>query len=351
MEQQLHVWFRYASALGIQTGSAHSPQNQQTTELYSARTKRRSAFSQTTKALFARLQRGYGYALLLWVFAVYINGLYCRRRIPSAMLTWLVATILFTVQAITNVLIIAETLWKQQEHEAFLLLLQRIAFAFKLRLRQPIEQQQFVLNLRRHLCYLLTISLMGLWLFLLTTFWLQYIGYFWYGLWFIITMRVRIIQLLIYLRVLRHYMRCLCKQLCQIVAYHTAPNSQMLDYNCAKLLTLEYLLAVKDIYALLYEAFHLLNEFAGWSLCSIITCCMLDISCNIYWSQLSLDGNASRRYYYIASVWWLCPMIAIVWHICQLSDACKQLVSAIFTKIFCLYVPSFRIGNCRSFSI
>ncbi|XP_050330046.1 putative gustatory receptor 39b [Bactrocera neohumeralis] len=327
MEQQLQAWFRYAAILGIQTGNAHKPRNQHVTGLCRAHTKRRSAFSEKINVLISCLQRCYNYALLLWVFAVYINGLYWRRRIPNTMLTWLVATILFTAQAITNVLIIAETLWKQQEHEAFLLLLQRIAFAFKLRLRQPIEQQQFLLSLRHHLCFSMAVWLLGLLLFLLTSFWLQYIGYFWYGLWFIITMRVRVIQLLIYLRLLQHYMRCLCKQLSQVVAYHTAPDSQMLDYNYAKLLTLEYLLAVKEVYALLCEAFHLLNDFAGWSLCSNISCCMLDITCNIYWSQLILDGSAKRRYYYIASIWWIISMIAMVWHICRLSDNCKQLMS------------------------
>ncbi|XP_049310823.1 putative gustatory receptor 39b [Bactrocera dorsalis] len=325
MEQQLQAWFRYASILGIQTGNAHTPRNQHVTGLCRAHTKRRSAFSQKINVLISRLQRCYYYALLLWVFAVYINGLYWRRRIPNAMLTWLVATTLFTAQAITNVLIIAESLWKQQEHEAFLLLLQRIAFAFKLRLRQPIEQQQFLLSLRRLLCFSMAVWLVGLLLFLLTSLWLQYIGYFWYGLWFIITMRVRIIQLLIYLRLLQHYMRCLCKQLSQVVAYHSAPDSRMLDYNYARLLTLEYLLAVKEVYALLCEAFHLLNDFAGWSLYSIISCFMLDITCNIYWSELILDGSASRRYYYIASIWWIISMIAIVWHICRLSDNCKQL--------------------------
>ncbi|XP_004536477.2 putative gustatory receptor 39b [Ceratitis capitata] len=330
MDHHLLAWFRYAVILGIHTNDLDN----YAIDLIELKTTLRRLFMHKLKLLICRC---FNYLLLLCVFAVYINGLYWRKRISGIMLTWLVATILFTSQALTNLLIIIETIWKEQEHEAFLLLLQRIELTFKLRLRYATNKRLFAAKLRRYLYYLYTISLAGLVLFLVTTFWLQYIGYFWYGLWFIITMRIRIIQLLVYLRVLQHYLPCLALRLSGIVAYRMTPNQQILDVNNKRLASLDLLLAIREIYALLFEAFQLLNEFAGWSLFSIITCYMLDITCNIYWSLLSLDGFARRRYYYISSIWWLVPMLAMVWYVCQLGESCKKLdrlLASLLRKIF-----------------
>lgn len=325
MEQQLRMWLRYGILCGIYLGETTNGTMVHTPRIASKQAARIGApkmLSQNTL-----LQRVHICVLLCALGALYIHGLYWLGYVPGLMLTWVSAMVIFTTQICTNFLIVMEALWKQPEHEAFLLLLDEIEVSLKLRLRQDVQSPLLCKIVRTHLIYLLALSLASVALFIVTSIWLNYIGYFWHGLWSIITMRLRIIQLVIYVRILRHYLECLCTKLRQVEAYRTAPAQQLLDINYVKLASLEYLLAIKEIYTLLHKAFELLNSFAGWSLATIIACYIFDFTCNLYWTLLSLDGFVRRRYYYIAGPAAMLPLIALICHLCYLCDNCTKLVS------------------------
>lgn len=331
MEQQIRVWLRYCIPLGVYLRE----NNENTAKIITIRNNKhdrdhkQEAWSQTRQqaTVNARLQQLHVSFLLCTICVLYTHGLYWRGYIPGLMLTWITSTVIFTSQICTNLLIIMETIWKRSQHETFLTLLDEIEVSLKLRLRQDVQRLALCRNMRAHLVHLLVISLAAMTLFIITSLWLNYIGYFWHGLWSIVTMRLRLIQIIMYVRILRHYLRCLCAKLCQIEAYRRAPDQQMLDINYEKLASLEYLLAIKEIYSLLHRCFRLLNNFAGWSLFSIITCYMFDFSCNVYWTLLSFDGFARRRYYYIAGPAAMFPLIALICHLCYLCDNCMKLVS------------------------
>ncbi|XP_039961112.1 putative gustatory receptor 39b [Bactrocera tryoni] len=334
MEQQLRTWLRYGILHGIYLGETNNGTTLQTPRIASKHQAWTGAPKKLTRK--ALLQRVHMCILLCAIGALYIHGLTWLDFIPGLMLTWVSATVIFTTQICTNFLIVMEALWKQPEHEAFLLLLDEIEVSLKLRLRQDVQPLLLHKIVRTHLIYLLALSLGSIMLFIITSLWLNYIGYFWHGLWSIITMRLRIIQLVIYVRVLRHYLECLCTKLRQIEAYRTAPAQQLLDINYEKLASLEYLLAIKEIYMLLHKAFQLLNSFAGWSMFSIIACYMFDFTCNLYWTLLSLDGFVRRRYYYIAGPAAMMPLIALICHLCCLCDNCTKLgrtVAHLLSKI------------------
>ncbi|XP_053949411.1 putative gustatory receptor 39b [Anastrepha ludens] len=332
MENQLRAWLRYCIFFGVYLNASNESANQTTppppSTLEAPRIQRNNqAWLENTKAYSCNffLQRFHVCFLLSTLCGLYIHGLYWRDYIPELMLTWIAATMIFTSQVGTNFFIIMEAVCKRSQHEAFLVLLDEIEVALKLRLRQDVQPIALVKNVRTSLLYLVTLSLLALGIFIVTSMWLNYIGYFWHGLWSILTMRVRIIQLVIYVRTLRHYLECLCVKLRQIVAYRMAPEQRLLDIDYEKLESLEYLLAIKEIYALLHKAFQLLNNFAGWSLFSITVCYLFDFTCNMYWTLLSLDGYARRRYYYIAGPASMIPLIVIVGHLCYLCDNCKKL--------------------------
>ncbi|XP_054087006.1 putative gustatory receptor 39b [Zeugodacus cucurbitae] len=318
MEQQLRTWLRYGIMHGVYLGKSSDQATVPTPQ---------QAWHDAPIRLFpnALIQRVHVCALLCAIGTLYIHGLYWRGSEPGLMLTWVAATVIFTTQICTNFLIIMEALWKQTEHETFLLLLDEIEVSLKLRLRQHVQPQLLCKIVRTHIIYLSALSFASLALFIVTSLWLNYIGYFWHGIWTIITMRLRIIQLIVYVRVLRHYLECLCTKLGQIEAYRTAPTQQLLDINYEKLASLECLVAIKDIYTQLHKAFHLLNSFAGWSLFSIIACYMFDFTCNLYWTLLSFDGFVRRRYYYIAGPAAMLPLIALICHLCYLCDNCTKL--------------------------
>ncbi|XP_069966779.1 putative gustatory receptor 39b [Bactrocera oleae] len=285
------------------------------------------------------------YVQLGGICAVFVKGLVALKPIPG-MASEAVSTLLFGLQASTSIVIVAEGLWRQQQHEEFLRLLHEIEFSLKLRLREDIKLDCWASRARWHLKYLLWLSLICFVVALYHFKQLQHLAYYWHGLWYNIIIRLRIIQLCVYVCVLRNYMECLCLKLQQLVAYRTAPSLQLLDINYEKMQTLAYLLAIKDIYDLLYKAFELLNEFAGWSLCAIITCYILDFGCMSYWVLLSYKGFLESSTYYVAGFWWLVPMTAMIWHICYLCYKCTQLVSTknrhnLFIQLICKH--TFRI--------
>ncbi|XP_049310815.1 putative gustatory receptor 39b [Bactrocera dorsalis] len=266
-------------------------------------------------------------ALMLCV--IYVHGLHRCGGMPTLMLTWVASVILFSLQVLTNLLILMETVRRRAQHAAFLQTLAAIEDALKLRLRVNVQKRALLHDLRCLIGCFALCSLVGLLLFIISTHWLNYIGFFWHGFWSILTMRVRIIQLLLYVRILQHYLECLYVKLREIVAYHLAPEELLLDINHVRLASLDSLLAVKETYTLIYGAFHMLNYFAGWSLFGIVNCYMFDVSCNVYWTLLSLDGYQNRRYYYVAGPVALLPLVAIVCYLCFLCERCQDLARRI----------------------
>ncbi|XP_054088329.1 uncharacterized protein LOC128922314 [Zeugodacus cucurbitae] len=342
MEQQIRAWLRYSLVFGFYMSPTPDTSNNsaQATSLYAALPRNGFKFS------LQRLKKLYLFALLPWLCGLYVNGLSSRKPVPGTMLSWTVATMFFSSQALSTMLMTAEGIWRQQQHETFLRLLHEIEFSLRLRLRQDIRLSWFTSNVRQLLRFMLWLSIMCVLIFVYNFIKLQYIGYFWYSIWFAVAMRLRLIQLLIYVRVLRHYLECLCLKLQQLVAYRTAPSQQLLDINYERLQSLEYLRAIKQIYDLIYKAFELLNEFAGWSLFSIIFSYMLDYGCTLYLALLSWEGYLERRNYYVACFWWLLPMTITIWHLCYLCHNCKQLDRLIASLLARIIIVSSTQSMC-----
>ncbi|XP_067635488.1 putative gustatory receptor 39b [Eurosta solidaginis] len=204
-----------------------------------------------------------------------------RHSLPTLLLTYVATIKIFSFQVLTTLLILMEATNRRKQHAQFLLVLEEIEVALKLRLRLDVRKCELIKTLNYLIIYFVTLSLLGLALFIITSMWLNYIGFFWSSLWAIVTIRLRVIQLCLYVRTLEHYLEWLCAILPQIVAYHLAPQQQLLDIDYGQLGSVAYLLCIKEIYALISKAFHLLNYFCGWSLFGIFIFYILDIICNI----------------------------------------------------------------------
>ncbi|XP_067634663.1 putative gustatory receptor 39b [Eurosta solidaginis] len=241
------------------------------------------------------LQRFYICLLAIAVCYFYLHGLYWRHSLPTLLLTYVATIKIFSFQVLTTLLILMEAANRRKQHAQFLLVLEEIEVALKLRLRLDVRKCELIKTLNYLIISFVTLSLLGLALFIITSMWLNYIFFFWSSLWAIVTIRLRVIQLCLYVRTLQHYLEWLCAKLPQIVAYHLAPQQQLLDIDYGQLGSVAYLLCIKEIYALISKTFHLLNYFCGWSLFGIFICYILDIICNIYWILLSLDGYPNRN--------------------------------------------------------
>lgn len=327
MEHELRHWLRLCMFFGIYLRQS-TPKFAVARSMLTLRTEsyscRRSSNSDKRRLLTP--SHCYLCLIALTLCALYVHGLHHCGGLPTLILTWVASVVLFSMQVFTNLLILVETIRRRAQHAAFLQTLTAIEDALKLRLHVNVHKPALLHEMRCLISCCAVCSLVGLLFFIISTHWLNYIGFFWHGLWSILTMRVRIIQLLLYVRILQHYLECLYAKLRQIVAYRLAPQQQLLDINYVRLASLESLLAIKEIYTLIYGAFHLLNYFAGWSLFGIVNCYMFDVSCNVYWTLLSLSGYQNRRNYYVAGPLVLVPLLGIVCYLCFLCDRCQELV-------------------------
>ncbi|XP_053949407.1 putative gustatory receptor 39b [Anastrepha ludens] len=336
MQQQLRIWLCVCVFFGIYIRATKNTSSNNSTHLIVVG----SAICWTTKQQSNRtyyFQCCYNYFLWCGTCVTFVASIYWYSYPPDIRFNWIASTILFTSRFLTNLLILMETFWEKQQHDTFLILLQEIEDSLRLRLRWDTQRPLLLRHLQRFLIYQIALSLIGTVPSMAASFiFVNYGGYLWRGLWFICAIRVRTLQLLVYLYVLHHYLEGLCKKLHQIVAFRMAPSRQLLDVDYGKLGTLEYFIAAREIYTLLYKAFRLLNDFAGWSLFGIVISYMLDISSNFYWLLLSFDDAQNRRFYYWADLWWFLPVISCVGYLCYWCNCCKQLdrtVAHLLSKI------------------
>ncbi|XP_028901650.2 gustatory receptor 68a-like [Zeugodacus cucurbitae] len=338
MEQKLRAWLRYSLVFGLYM----SPTQRTQYINRGATSRKRLAWVGHSQILQPQhLKIIYMYLLLMGLCAIYVRALASSKPVPG-----LASDAVTTIRALTSLVIVAEGLWRQQQHETFLRLLHDIEFSLKLRLRGDIKFDSLPSRVRWLLKYLLWLSLICFVMAVYNFSQLQYLGRYWYSIGYSIIIRFRIIQLCVYVCVLRNYLECLCMKLQQLVAYRTAPNQQLLDINYENLQSLEYLRAIKHIYDLLYKAFEQLNEFAGWSLFAIITCYILDYCCVVNWVLLSWEGYLESCSYYIPGFWWLLPITAIIWHICYLCHNCKQLDRLLATNLSRIIITSSSQSKC-----
>ncbi|XP_039960330.1 putative gustatory receptor 39b [Bactrocera tryoni] len=335
MEQQLQAWLRICSFFGIYVSATKCTDNDNIRDVRGH-----------TNSRAYWLQRGYNWLLFLIICIVFGCSV-CWQTIPPGLeLNWIAVTILFATRLITNAFILMEAVWKQQQHEDFLKALQAIEASMQLRLKWRIDSATLLWQIKRLLKYHLAFSVLGIVPFMVATWVIRdYSGYFWQGLWYICSIRVRTLQLLVYLRILRHYLRDFCLQLQQLVAYRRTPQHRLLDFDYGRLDTLHQLLALKETYMLLYETFELLKDFAGWSLFGIVITSLLDLSSNFYWLLQSFDNFLGRRYYYLADLWWFLPVAALICELCYLCDNCRHLdgiVSLLLSQLIRLNSASAR---------
>ncbi|XP_053949405.1 putative gustatory receptor 39b [Anastrepha ludens] len=329
MERHLRNWLRCCTILGIYLSPVEEDTSILTrSKIVQASNTRRQAWSSQPICHTYLLQRLYLALLALTVCTLYVHGLYMRDIENGLELTWLVATLVYTSQVFTHLFIFMEALWKREQHERFLLLLQEIEVLLKLRLKCDVRKPQLLMSLSRLLLGMVLLSFVGLSVFMTASVLLNDIGYAFHAAWSVVTFRVRILQLLIYTRIMRHYLECLCVKLRQVVACRTSPQSQLLDINYGKLESMELLLAIKENYALIFKAIQLLNDFAGWSLFGIIFGHMLDFTCHVYWTLLGLDGYDSP-YNYMVGLPAVLPFSVIVCYLCYVCDKCKKLGNTI----------------------
>ncbi|XP_017474673.1 PREDICTED: putative gustatory receptor 39b [Rhagoletis zephyria] len=335
MKQALRIWLRVCLFFGIYVKSTQDDADNNNTPERKRKYFRAAPNRKHSNCLVARCrcifrpQHLYIFLLTLMLCTLYAHGIHWRRSVPTLQLTCIVSVILFTFQLGTNLLIIMEAVCRHSQHTAFLQLLEQIEVCFKLCLRQDVQKSALLTDVYFLTGSLVAFSLITFALFMVTSFWINYIGFFWHGLWSILTLRVRLIQLLIYVRILQHYLQCLCAKLEQIVAYHLAAQRKILNISYERLASLEYLLAIGEVHDGIYKAFALLNYFAGWSLFGIVICYIFDMTCNIYWMLLSLDGFPNRQNYYIAGPLTFVPLVVIIGYLCYLCEKCKELVCAV----------------------
>ncbi|XP_061403037.1 putative gustatory receptor 39b [Musca vetustissima] len=221
--------------------------------------------------------------------SICVLGVFMSPLENDYIISWFVSAFVFVSQIFSHLVMMWECLAKQKEHTEFLRLLNEIEVTFKLKLRADIGLYAMTEKLRKILITLAAVSVIGLIIFGIHNSFMNDQGYFWWALFAILAMRMRFLQLQMYVELLNHYLCSLNRKLQQVVCLKTQEESQLLDVNYKQLQTLEYLNHIKELYSSIYEAFHCLNEFGQASMFAVTASYFLDCTCHIYWCLLALD--------------------------------------------------------------
>ena len=248
-----------------------------------------------------------------------IVGVMNNELLNEYIISWVVSTIVYISQMLTHFIIMCEALMKHEQHEDFLRVLYCIDISFKIRLRMDIKKSKITKLLRWKFIKCMLISHIGLLVFALNITINLDAGYFWWALMAIMAQRVRVLQLIIYVDFLKYFLLGLNNKLNQVVCLRTQSSKQLLDIDHKHLKSMELMKSIKDIYASIYEASVLINEFAQASMFASSASLFLDFTCHIYWSLLALD-NLFSLYTITSSV---ATIVPLAWLLCNLCYSCQ----------------------------
>ena len=254
-----------------------------------------------------------------------IVGVMNNELLNEYIISWVVSTIVYISQMLTHFIIMCEALTKHEQHEDFLRLLYRIDVSFKIRLRMDIEKTKIIKELRLKFIKCMLISHIGLLVFAVNIMLNLDVGYFWWALIAIMAQRLRVLQLIIYVDFLKYFLLGLNKKLNQVVCLRTESSKQLLDINYKHLKSTELMKSIKDMYACIYEASVLINEFAQASMFASSASIFLDFTCHIYWSLLALD-NLFSLYTITSSVATIVPLAWLLYNFCYSCQIIKEQV-------------------------
>ncbi|KAM7348600.1 putative gustatory receptor 39b [Cochliomyia hominivorax] len=238
-------------------------------------------------------------------------------------ISWAVATIVFISQVCTHIIIMCETLSKNQEHKDFLNMLDKIDVDFKILLKMNVNKTRIINRFRKNFIVLNVISKSCLLLFALIFYIFSDTGYFWWALISILAMRFRFLQLIVYVEILKYYVQGLNLKLRQVVSLKMEEQKQLLDIDYKPLESLEVIKNIKHIYAAIYEASTLMNEFAQSSLFAASASNFLDFTCHIYWTLLVMD-NLLSIYNVFASTTTILPLGLFIYKFCASCQVIKE---------------------------
>ncbi|XP_073828632.1 putative gustatory receptor 39b [Musca autumnalis] len=159
----------------------------------------------------------------------------------------------------------------------------------------------------------------------------------------IFAMRLRFLQLQMYVELLNHYLWSLNEKLQQVVSLKTNHDGQLLDIDYKHLETLEYLNHIKELYSSIYEAFHCLNEFGQASMFAVTASYFLDCTCHIYWCLLALDKLFPAGSI-VSSVITIIPLSLNTYKFCYTCQLVKQECRRTALLVTRLYVSD---ANCN----
>ncbi|XP_065365714.1 gustatory receptor 23a-like [Calliphora vicina] len=279
------------------------------------------------------------YIILLFAILILscVLGVMKRQMEKEYIISWAVSTIVFISQMFTHFIILCETLSKQQQHLDFLRALDEIDDCFKIHLKMDVKTSNIIKQFRSTILIMNVISTTGLIVFALNFYLYSDAGYYWWALMSILAMRFRLLQFIVYVEILKCYMMGLNRKLNQVVCLKTQRCQQLLDIDYKHLQSLDVIKNIKHIYACIYEASTLMNEFGQASLFAASAANFLDFTCHIYWTLLAMD-NLLAVYNIISSLATMVPLGMFMVKFCLICQAIKeegQRTSLLLSRLVC----------------
>ncbi|KAH8285779.1 hypothetical protein KR018_002893 [Drosophila ironensis] len=267
------------------------------------------------------LQRAYTVFLLLLNFVIFGITFKIAQE-DEVFLSLMINVIIYISKIVATHVILLQVMFQYDGYNEFCMRLKYI----RLRLQRDLNVFLGKLSLR---CLIKIIAL-GI-VCMLSVFPPIYVAidkglvYFWASLLSIVTLRLQCVLLLLYMDLMRNLVEMVAKRLKDVLDCHLRGTGVIciLDGNCQKLCSLEFLLAIKQSYMEIHQLFTFFNSLFGWSLLSICVVAFLDSTVNIYWTQQVLSGAYDSKYLY-ATFAVVVPSFLLICATCRCGELCSR---------------------------
>lgn len=283
---------------------------------------------------------------ILLVFAIFLSAIYINKVLDDNTLSTAVAySFLFSILT-THLIIVVQALFYRNSQTKLIQKFGQVdrLFNTKLQILMSYRKEKQALFMRFTTLLIIFVAIkVGL----LTH--LHYegrLGGFWFHCLFSIwIMRLRCIQVLFFVYLLRARLILVNDKVKEILAarnQHTGNTNEwqpitgdsnivfVLDTPNSKHSTYDRLLNLKQIYGELYEICELINVTFGWSLLAIITQCFIDFTSNSYWTFLALEQPIPDTANAIDCISLLVPIVIILSLLAYYCSSCSRYVNDTF---------------------
>ncbi|EDV31873.1 uncharacterized protein Dana_GF15565 [Drosophila ananassae] len=265
------------------------------------------------------LQKAYSIFLILFNVGFLGCGIFIENN-ETIFLSVLVNVVVFVAKIVCSIIVLVQMIVHHNDY---------YRFCFKMKSIEQRIQSELKISGKRFKCSsiykIVGLALMSIFGFIPSIYVALRLSleYFWSSIMSLIIIRGQFVLLMLYIDLMSEIVYILENRIQTVLNCHILSGNCILDGNCKKLCSLEYLLSLKQSYMELHSLFIYFSHLFGWSILSIYVVMFLDSTVDLYWTQQVLAGFYDNTFLYSTCSGFF-PAIVLILVFCRLGEQCRK---------------------------